>query len=238
MTCPNEVPRRRSILVVDDEANIVDVVAGALRLDGFEVHTAGTAADALALARHRRPALLILDVRLPDVDGFEICRRLLAEGNRAPVLFLTARTDGATVAEGLVLGGDDYVRKPFHLVELVARVRALLRRSGGAGIDEPSRLAFMDLELDLDRHQASRADVVLDLTPTEYRMLEVLLRHAGRVLTKGQLVDLVWDDRDPRDPATVETVVSRLRRKIDVTGPELLATRRGVGYGLIAPDQG
>jgi len=223
------------ILVVDDEVNVADVVTGALRLLGFEVLSVATGQDALRQADRGTFDLFVLDIALPDIHGFEVCRRLRAVGIDAPVLFLTARTSTADAARGLVLGGDDYVRKPFGLEELVARVRALLRRARNDQ-DHTDMIRFADVIVDLGRYEASRAGSVLDLTPTEFRLLETLMRNAGRILTRGQILDAVWEDPYERDPATVETVVSRLRRKLESHGRPLLQTRRGVGYGLLAPE--
>jgi two-component system OmpR family response regulator len=221
------------ILVVDDEPGIADVVSASLRLAGNDTDVVASGIEALRAVRTDRYGLVVLDVMLPDLDGFEVCARLRAEGFDLPVLFLTARTDSGDATEGLQLGGDDYVRKPFAVEELVARVRALLRRQGD---DEGEVLAFRGLELDLRTYEARRGDRPLDLTPTERRLFEVLLRNAGRILTRAQLTDLVWDEPGAVDTTTVETVVSRLRRKVDPAGDEpLVTTRRGVGYGLLAP---
>lgn len=220
------------ILVVDDEPGILDVVCASLRLVGFEVVAATTGAEGLRKARAGTFELVVLDVMLPDLDGFEICRRLRAEAVDVPMLFLTARTDAADAAQGLSLGADDYVRKPFQLEELVARVRALLRRTG---LEEPPEvLAFGDIRVDLRVYEAFRGDRTLDLTPTELHLLEVLVRNSGRILTRPQLIDLVWSEPGAVDTTTIETVVSRLRRKLDAGGePTVLVTRRGVGYGLV-----
>lgn len=227
-----EATEQGRILVVDDEANVADVVAGALRLLGFDVLTVATGQAALREARRGAFDLFVLDIALPDLDGFEVCRRLRAEGVDSPVMFLTARTGPADAAHGLHLGGDDYVRKPFGLEELVARVRALLRRARGDQ-DHPDVLRFADVIMDLGRYEATRDGSVLELTPTEFRLLETLMRNPGRILTRGQILDAVWEDPYERDPATVETVVSRLRRKLEIHGSPLLHTRRGVGYGLL-----
>ena len=229
---PTNRPAR--ILVVDDEPSILDVVSAALRLVGFEVVTATGGAEALREARSARFDLLVLDVMLPDLDGFGVVERLRSDGAAVPVLFLTARTGADDATRGLTLGGDDYVRKPFQLEELVARVRALLRRSGAI---EPASevLSFADVAVDLRQYVARRGGRVLELTPAEFRLLEVFVRNSGRVLTRPQIVDLVWEEPGAVDTTTIETVVSRLRRKLDAAGDApLLVTRRGVGYGLVA----
>lgn len=236
------------ILVVDDEESILDVVTAALRLVGYEVESASTGIAALRAARLGRFDLLVLDVMLPDMDGFEVCSRLRKEGHDVPVLFLTARTESSDATEGLTLGADDYVRKPFNLEELMARVGVLLRRHGG-GDGSSEVMAFGDVEVDLVIYQARRAGRTLDLTPTEFRMLEALVRNSGRVLTRDQLVEMAWDDPGAVETRTVESVVSRLRRKLDDGGRGVavergsrvaLVTRRGVGYGLLMQplDQG
>lgn len=228
-----EVERRGDLLVVDDEASILDVVSAALRQAGFAVTEASTGMEAIRAARATRFDLIVLDVMLPDHDGFEVCRRLQAEGIDTPILFLTARTESTDAARGLALGGDDYVRKPFQLDELLARVKALLRRTIGPD-PEDEILNYQDLRVDLRSFEASRSDRSLGLTPLEFRLLVILVQHGGRILTRAQLLDLVWDDPWKVDTAAVETVISRLRRKLDVAGePPLLTTRRGIGYGII-----
>lgn len=221
-----------SVLVVDDEVSICDVVSSGLELAGCSVSRAESGTRALHLLRSRPVDLVVLDVMLPDRSGFEVVQILRAEGRTVPVLFLTARTDSASVIEGLTQGGDDYIRKPFDLGELVARVQSRLRGTDKHRTD--TVVSFRDLVVDTGSVTARRDERALDLTPTEFRMLEILARHAGRVLTKAQLVDLVWDDPAGVDQATVETVVSRLRRKLDQPSQRpLLVTRRGVGYGLM-----
>lgn len=224
-----------NVLVVDDEPSILDVVASVMALAGHAVTTAATGTQALALARARSFDLVVLDVNLPDRDGFEIVDLLRAEGRDVPVLFLTARTEPASAVEGLSRGGDDYLRKPFDLDELSARAHALLRRRDSRST--PSVVSYRDVIVDHNAFVARRGERILALTPTELRLLDVLVRHGGRVLTKAQLVDLVWDDPAGVDLATVETAISRLRRKLDVPpDAPLLTTRRGVGYGLIDSD--
>ncbi|MGN6189656.1 MAG: response regulator transcription factor [Conexibacter sp.] len=222
------------ILVVDDEPNIVDVISMALRYEGFEVDAAGTGAEALAKVRDTRPHVLLLDVMLPDMEGFEVAKRLGAEHARVPIIFLTARDATEDRVRGLTVGGDDYVTKPFSLEELVARVRALLRRSGAAEADG-SVLTFADVELDDDAHEVIRAGELIELTPTEYRLLRYLMLNPRRVLSRTQLLEHVWDYDFGGDARILETYVSYLRRKLDEHGPPLIHTVRGVGYVLRLP---
>jgi two-component system OmpR family response regulator len=222
------------ILVVDDEPNITELVAMALRYEGFTVSTAAAGREALAKVGSWKPALVILDVMLPDLDGLEVLRRLGGNGRRPPVIFLTARDATEDKVHGLTLGGDDYVTKPFSVEELVARVRAVLRRNG---IDtaKDSLISFADLELDEDAHEVRRAGTPIDMTPTEYRLLRYLLVNAGRVLTRSQILDHVWQYDFGGDGTVLETYVSYLRRKIDRFDPPLIQTVRGVGYVLRPP---
>jgi two-component system OmpR family response regulator len=222
------------VLVVDDEPNIVDVISMALRFQGFEVDAAGTGAEALAKARDTRPHVMLLDVMLPDMEGFEVAKQLGAERARVPIIFLTARDATEDRVRGLTVGGDDYVTKPFSLEELIARVRALLRRSGVAEADG-SVLAFADVELDDDAHEVTRNGQLVELTPTEYRLLRYLMLNPRRVLTRTQLLEHVWDYDFGGDARVLETYVSYLRRKLDEHGPPLLHTVRGVGYVLRLP---
>jgi two-component system, OmpR family, response regulator len=229
---PGVEPQAR-VLVVDDEAYITDLVGTALRYEGFEVAVAASGREALTRAGEFRPDLLVLDVMLPDVDGIEVCTRLRRDGVQAPVVFLTARDATEDKIAGLTVGGDDYVTKPFSLEELIARVRAVLRRTRPG--DRPARLVFADLEVDEDAHQASRGGEPLDLRPTEYKLLRYLLLNAGRVLSKAQILDHVWNYDFGGNDNVVETYVSYLRRKIDRRGPPLIQTVRGVGYVLRLP---
>jgi len=222
------------VLVVDDEPNIVDVIAMALRYEGFEVESAGTGAEALTKVRDTRPHVMLLDVMLPDMEGFDVARRLGAERARVPIIFLTARDATEDRVRGLTVGGDDYVTKPFSLEELIARVRALLRRSGAAGADA-SVLTFADVELDDDAHEVTRAGHLVELTPTEYRLLRYLMLNPRRVLSRQQLLEHVWDYDFGGDARVLETYVSYLRRKLDEHGPPLIHTVRGVGYVLRLP---
>ena len=218
------------ILVVDDEPYIADLVTMGLRYQGYDVETVGAGRSALTAAGKRRPDLIILDVMLPDLDGFEVCRRLRADGIDTPVIFLTAKDAITDRVEGLSIGGDDYVTKPFSLEELAARVRAVLRRVGPPS--EPLRLEVADLVLDDDSHEVTRAGEVIDLTPTEYKLLHYLMANHGRALTKAQILDHVWEYDFGGDANVVETYVSYLRRKLDRHGPPLIQTVRGVGYSL------
>ena len=233
MSTPPTTPEAR-ILVVDDEANISDLLATALRFVGFEVATAANGREALAAASTFAPELVLLDVMLPDTDGFEVCRRLRADGDRVPVIFLTARDDTSDRVHGLTIGGDDYIPKPFSLEEVVARVRTVLRRVRGAEVDS-SRLRFADLELDDDRRQVWRAGQPIELSPTEYKLLRYLLLNPNRVLSKAMILDHVWDYDFGGDGAVVETYISYLRKKVDRVDPPLIHTLRGFGYSLRLP---
>jgi two-component system OmpR family response regulator len=224
------------LLVVDDEPNILELLAESLRYAGFAVETAPTGTEALAKVESTRPDLLVLDVMLPDLTGFEVARRLRAGGVRAPVLFLTARDAVDDKITGLTIGGDDYVTKPFSLQEVVARIRALLRRSGVAtGPDAPAPLTFGDIELDEASYEVHKAGRPVSLSPTEFRLLRYLMQNAGTVLTRGQILEQVWQQDFAGDYGVVESYVSYLRRKIDTTEPRLLHTVRGVGYLLRRP---
>jgi len=224
------------VLVVDDEPAIADLVGTALRYEGFEVATAGNGRDVLTLAESFRPDLVVLDVMLPDVDGFEVQRRLADRGRHIPVLFLTARDATEDKVRGLTIGGDDYVTKPFSLEELIARIRAVLRRAGEAGAAE-ARLRFEDLEMDDDTHEVWRAGRPVELTPTEFNLLRFMLVNPRRVLSKDQILDHVWHYDFGGDASIVETYISYLRKKIDATSPHLIHTVRGVGYALRLPKE-
>jgi two-component system OmpR family response regulator len=225
---------RVRILVVDDEPNIVDVISMALRFEGFEVACAANGAEAIAAVAAERPQLLVLDVMLPDIDGFEVARRLASARAGVPIIFLTARDSTEDVVHGLTLGGDDYVTKPFSLEELVARIRTILRRAG-LRADEGSKLAFAGLELDEDTHEVSRGGRPIELTATEFRLLRYLLLNPRRVLTRAQLLDHVWNYDFGGDARVLETYISYLRKKVDVEDPPLIHTVRGVGYALRVP---
>ena len=222
------------VLVVDDEPNIVDVITMALRFQGFEVESAGTGAAALSAVSSFRPDLIVLDVMLPDMEGFDVAQRLGAQRNRVPIIFLTARDATDDKIRGLTLGGDDYVTKPFSLEELIARIRTVLRRTGRAA-PESSRLTFEDLELDDDTREVARGDAPIDLTATEYRLLRYLMLNPRRVLTREQILNQVWDYDFGGDARVLETYVSYLRKKLDAHGPPLIHTVRGVGYALREP---
>jgi two-component system OmpR family response regulator len=222
------------VLVVDDEPNIVDVIALALRYQGFTVESAGTGAEALAAVGSFKPELIVLDVMLPDMEGFDVAKRLGAERGRVPILFLTARDATDDKIRGLTLGGDDYMTKPFSLEELIARIRSILRRTGKSE-PESSRLVFEDVELDEDAHEVTRAGELVELTATEYRLLRYLMLNPRRVLTRAQLLEHVWSYDFGGDARVLETYVSYLRKKLDAHGAPLIHTVRGVGYALRPP---
>jgi two-component system, OmpR family, response regulator len=222
------------VLVVDDEPNIADVIAMALRFQGFAVETAGTGAEALAAVSSFRPHLMVLDVMLPDMEGFDVAERLGAQRADVPIIFLTARDATEDKIRGLTTGGDDYVTKPFSLEELVARIRTILRRTGAAAPDS-GRLVFEDLELDEETHEVVRGGEYVDLTATEFRLLRYLMLNPRRVMTRAQLLDHVWDYDFGGDGRVLETYISYLRKKLDAHGPSLIQTVRGVGYALRPP---
>lgn len=221
------------VLVVDDEPNITELVAMALRYEGFTVKTAATGRGALSAVTQFSPALVILDVMLPDIDGIEVMKRLNSQGSKVPIIFLTARDATEDKVHGLTIGGDDYVTKPFSIEELMARVRVVLRRHGSN--NEPGKLTLADLELDDEAHEVRRQGRVVDLTNTEYRLLRYLLINSGRVLTRSQILDHVWHYDFGGDASVLETYVSYLRRKVDRFDPPLIQTVRGVGYVLRPP---
>jgi two-component system, OmpR family, response regulator len=237
MTANDRIPQ---VLVVDDEPNIRELVQVALKFHGCAVSTAASGAAALRQAESARPDLIVLDVVLPDIDGFEVCRRLRAGGNEVPVIFLTARDTSSDTVTGLALGGDDYVTKPFSVEALVARVRAVLRRASRSAPADGAEaiLRIGDLQLDEARWTVHRAGVPVELSPTEFRLLAYLMRHQGRVLTRAQLLENVWGWDYAGQSQIVETYVSYLRHKLDPLGPPLIHTQRGVGYSLRAPGQG
>src|SRR5262245_32851403 len=228
------------VLVVDDEPNICALLSATLRLTDFEVKVATGGREALTAAAEFEPDLVVLDVMLPDLDGFEVARRLRASGKHVPVLFLTARDAVEDRISGLTVGGDDYVTKPFSLEEVVLRIRAILRRSrpGGADDADAATLRYADLELDEDAHEVRRAGDAIDLSPTEFNLLRYLMTNAGRVVSKAQILDRVWSYDFGGDGRIVESYVYYLRRKIDKWDPPLIHTVRGVGYALRLPRTG
>jgi two-component system OmpR family response regulator len=224
------------VLVVDDEPSITDLVSMALRYEQFDVRVAGNGREALATVEEFAPDLAVLDVMMPGIDGFEVARRLRNQGARLPILFLTARDATEDKIRGLTLGGDDYMTKPFSVEELVARIRAILRRVQPAAAS-PGRLSFADLELDEDTHEVWRAGREIELTATEFKLLRYLLLNARRVLSKDQILDHVWNYDFGGNANIVETYVSYLRRKVDTEGAPLIHTVRGVGYSLRLPKE-
>ncbi|MCB1027677.1 MAG: response regulator transcription factor [Microthrixaceae bacterium] len=223
------------LLLVDDDDNLRSMLDAALSHNGFEVTALDSGREALDVVKTLRPGLVVLDVMMPDLDGFEVCRRIRADGNKVPVLFLTAKDTTADKVRGLTLGGDDYLVKPFSLDELVARVQALLRRSGLAQDD--SVLECADLVLDDDAHRVTRAGEDVALSPTEFNLLRFLLANQGKVLSKAQILDHVWQYDFGGDGGIVETYIGYLRKKLDsgpagAPGPKLIHTVRGVGYTL------
>ncbi len=234
---PNgDVKPEARLLVVDDEPNIVELLSASLRYAGFDVDVARSGPEAVRVARLVNPDLLVLDVMMPGMDGFDVVRRLRADGLRVPVLFLTARDSTEDKISGLTLGGDDYVTKPFSLEEVIARIRAILRRFEVECQNSANpRLAFADIELDEETHEVWKAGELVSLSPTEFKLLRYFMQNNGRVLSKAQILDHVWNYDFGGDANVVESYVSYLRRKIDTTEPKLLQTLRGVGYTLRRP---
>ena len=222
------------ILVVDDEQVLLDLLRDALRFAGYDVATAANGFDAVALATKTKPDLVILDVNLPDLDGFEVCRRLRADGDDVPVVFLTARDDPDDLRTGFTRGGDDYLTKPFSLEELNLRIEAILRRRIVAD-DNRQRYACGDLVMDDHEHRVRKGQEEIELSPTEYRLLRYLLVNQGQALSKTQILEAVWDYDFDGNSAVVETYVSYLRRKIDGDGDSMIRTVRGLGYALREP---
>ncbi|MHA6764163.1 response regulator transcription factor [Streptacidiphilus sp. PAMC 29251] len=229
-----------NLLVVDDEPTVRELLPATLRYAGFTVTSAATGEEALATALREPPDLVLLDVMLPDMDGFEVIRRLREQpqpttGPRRghiPVLFLTARDTTQDKINGLLLGGDDYVTKPFDLQELIARIRAILRRTSG---DPNTALLVGDLTLDPEGHRALRAGTPIHLSPTEFRLLHYLMANAGRTVSKAQILERVWQYDFGGDPSIVDTYISYLRRKIDTGAPKLIHTVHGIGYVMRGP---
>ena len=225
-----------TLLVVEDETNIRELLTTSLKFAGFEVHAAPDGHTALRLAEEHEIDLAVMDVMLPDMDGFTVTRRLRDHGRDLPVLFLTARDSLDDKVKGLTVGGDDYVTKPFSLEEVVARIRAVLRRTQNVEPeDEETTLRVADLELDEDRHEVIRAGRVIDVSPTEFKLLRYLMLNANRVLSKAQILDHVWDYDFRGEMGIVESYISYLRRKIDTEGEPMIHTKRGVGYVLREP---
>lgn len=227
----NESTAEARLLVVDDEPNIRDLLASSLRFAGFDVQVAADGASAYHEAQEYKPDLVVLDVMLPDMDGFTVTRRMRDAGLRIPILFLTARDDVRDKIQGLTVGGDDYVTKPFGLEEVVARIRAILRRTKGDP-EEDGILRVSDIEMDEDAHEVRRAGVDIDLSPTEFKLLRYLMLNQGRVVSKMQILDHVWEYDWDGEAAIVESYISYLRKKLATTddAKELIHTRRGVGY--------
>ncbi len=233
MTAPSQPEAR--LLVVEDEPNIRELLATSLRFAGFEVYTAATGGSAVEVAEKEQPDLVVLDVMLPDMDGFAVTRRLRENGRHMPIVFVTARDSVEDKVKGLTVGGDDYVTKPFSLEEVVARIRAVLRRTRGDAPDDEAVLRFHDLELNEDSHEVHRGRRNIDVSPTEFKLLRYLLLNPNRVLSKAQILDHVWDYDFRGEAGIVESYISYLRRKIDTEEPHLIHTRRGVGYVLRLP---
>jgi two-component system OmpR family response regulator len=222
-----------TLLVVEDDPNILELLSASLRFAGFDVRTAVSGSTAITASADVRPDLVVLDVMLPDLDGFEVIKRLRADSGRIPVVFLTARDATDDKIRGLTLGGDDYVTKPFSLEELTARIRAVLRRT--AGEHTSAKLNFADLELDEETHEVRRSGNLVQLSPTEFKLLRYLMLNPNRVLSKAQILDHVWNYDFRGDDNIVESYISYLRRKIDNVQPRLIQTLRGVGYVLRKP---
>ena len=234
---PHRAPHRAAVLVVDDEPNILALLSASLRLSGFEVHGADSGARALNTAAQIRPDIVVLDVMLPDCDGFTLARRLRAQHDALPVLFLTARDGVDDRIAGLTAGGDDYVTKPFSLEELVLRLRAILRRTQPArdGDTSTATMTYADLVLDEEAHEVRRAGQLVQLSPTEFNLLRYLMLNAGKVVSKTQILERVWNYDFGGDSRIVESYISYLRRKIDRSNQPLIHTIRGVGYTLRLP---
>jgi len=221
------------ILVVDDESAISDLISTSLKFVGFDIRTAANGAEALIIAEEFKPHAIVLDVMMPEMDGFEVCRRIRNSGNQVGILFLTAKDEMKDKVEGLMLGGDDYMTKPFGLEELAARMHALLRRIGIVEQEiSDEKLTYADLILDDATHEVHRAGTRIELSPTEFTLLKYLMLNPDRVVSKSQILDYVWDYDFGGDAAIVETYISYLRKKIDIYQPALIHTVRGVGYRL------
>ncbi len=226
------------VLTVDDEEHITELIAMGLGFNGFEVVRAATGRAALAAIDAHRPDLVILDVMLPDLDGFEVARRLRQNesmGTRVPVIFLTAKDTTADKVEGLRLGVDDYVTKPFSIEELIERVRAVLRRAGGRTTTSANTLGYHDVVIDTDTRDVWRGDRLIELTATEFKLLCYLVANARQVLTREQILAAVWDYDFAGNASVLETYISYLRHKVDIEEPHLIHTVRGIGYTLRLP---
>lgn len=223
------------LLVVEDDPSIADLLSVSLSFAGFEVRTAATAAQALREVAAGPPDLVVLDIMLPDSDGFDVLKRIRRQGSNLPVLFLSARDGVADRVAGLTLGAADYVAKPFSMDEVVARIKAVLRRGGPDQSRLPGRRQVAGLELDPDSGQVSRDGEPVALTPNEFKLLHCLMSNAGRVLTRAQIADFIWDFDFTGEISLVESYISALRRKIDTCEPRLIHTVRGFGYVLRVP---
>jgi two-component system OmpR family response regulator len=228
----------KRILVVDDEPNINDLISTSLKFSGFDVRSAMNGAEALTVAEEFKPHALVLDVMMPGMNGFEVCEKLRKDGLKVGVLFLTAKDSTDDKVTGLTIGGDDYMVKPFSLEELIARIRAILRRTGDIEIDiDDELIRFADLELNEATHEVRRGGNLIELSPTEFTLLRYLLINADRVVSKAQILDHVWQYDFRGDAGIVETYISYLRKKIDTYEPQLIHTVRGVGYRLRLPSK-
>lgn len=223
------------LLVAEDELNIRELLCTSLRFAGFEVFPAANGAEAVQVASTQQLDLAVLDVMLPDFDGFSVTRKLRDKGQQIPIVFLTARDATEDKIKGLTVGGDDYVTKPFSLEEVVARIRAVLRRTSANQPRDTPALRVADLELDDDSHEVNRGGRTIEVSPTEFKLLRYLMLNTGRVLSKAQILDHVWDYDFRGEPGIVESYISYLRRKIDVDAEPLIHTKRGIGYVLRAP---
>ncbi|WP_156722094.1 response regulator transcription factor [Streptomyces apocyni] len=236
MTERTEEKRQHRLLVVEDEPSIRTLLESTLSLTGYEVRSTDTGAAALAEAARMLPDLILLDIMLPDLDGYEVTRRLRATGNLVPVLLLTARTGVDDRIKGLSVGADDYVTKPFNIEEVLLRIQAILRRTLGSDALLPDTVVrYADLELDERAHEVHRAGQYVQLSPTEFKLLSYLMDNAGRVVSKAQILDHVWQYDFAGDTRVVETYIKYLRKKIDRFDPPLIHTVRGVGYSLRVP---
>lgn len=230
---PESIEPSRRVLVVDDEEYITDLLSTSLRFQGFEVATAGAGFEALSSVASFDPDLVLMDVMMPDIDGFEVCRRMRSDGDLRPVIFLTARDTKDDMLSGFTKGGDDYITKPFSLEEVVARINAVLRRTNSAGVEAGASVhTYADLVMDDDAHRATRSGDPIELSPTEWKLLRYLLMNAERVLSKTQILDHVWQYDFGGDASSVETYISYLRKKVDHVDPKLIQTVRGVGYTI------